>query len=62
MNRRRVRGSLWRLFTEYTKPFLNVILHHVRDDSGFSRPNVSRYETLLFCPRKIVWGMDTRLA
>ena len=23
--------------------FLNVILHHVRDDSGFSRPNVGRY-------------------
>ena len=23
--------------------FLNVILHHVGDDSGFSRPNVGRY-------------------
>ena len=32
-----------RLFREKIKTFLNVILHHVRDDSGFSRPNVGRY-------------------
>ena len=45
MNRTRERESLWRLFTENTKILLNVILHHVRDDSGFSRPNVGRYVT-----------------
>ena len=28
MNRRRERGSLWRLFRENTKTFLNVILRH----------------------------------
>ena len=28
---------------EYDLTFLNVILHHVRDDSLFSRPNVGRY-------------------
>ena len=39
-------GSLWRLFRENTNTFLNGILHHVRDDSGFSRPNVGRYGTL----------------
>ena len=44
MNRTRERGSLGRLFRENTKTFLNGILHHVRDDSGLSRPNVGRYE------------------
>ena len=44
MNRRRERGSLGRLFRENTKTFLNDILHHVGDESGFSRPNVGRYE------------------
>ena len=43
MNRRRERGSLGRLFRENTKTFLNDILHHVGDDSGFSRPHVGRY-------------------
>ena len=33
-------GSLWRLFRENTKTFLNVILHHIRIDSRFSRSNV----------------------
>ena len=36
MNRTRESGSLWRLFMENTKTFLNVNLHHVRDDSEFS--------------------------
>ena len=36
-------GSLRRLFRENTKTFPHVILHHVRDDSGFSRPTVGRY-------------------
>ena len=40
----RTRESPWRLFRENTKSFLNVILHHVRDDSGFSQPNVGRYD------------------
>ena len=44
MNRTRERGSLGRLLRENTKTSLNVILHHVRDDSGFSRPNVGRYD------------------
>ena len=43
MSRTRERGSLWRLFRENTKTFLNGILHHVRVDSRFSRPNVGRY-------------------
>ena len=30
MNRRRERGSLWRLFRENTKTFLNVILHRIQ--------------------------------
>ena len=46
MNRRRERGSLWRLFRENTNTFLNVILHHVWDDSGFSQPNVGRQDFL----------------
>ena len=48
MNGRRERGSLGRLFRENTKTFLNGILHHVRDDSGFSRPNVGRYVFFIF--------------
>ena len=44
MNRTRERGrGLGRLFRENIKTFLNVILHHIWDDSGFSRPNVGRY-------------------
>ena len=43
MSRTRERGRLWRLFRVNTKTFLNVILRHVRDDSGFSRPNVCSY-------------------
>ena len=29
MNRTRERGSLWRLFRENTKTYLNVIPHHL---------------------------------
>ena len=47
MSRGRERGSLGRLFRENTKIFLNGILRHVRDDSGFSRPNVGRYATTI---------------
>ena len=43
MNRTRERGETVELLSENSKTFLNVILHHVRDDSGFSRTNVGRY-------------------
>ena len=34
-------------FSENAKTFLNGILHQVRDDSGFSRPNIGRYAEAL---------------
>ena len=51
MNRMSERGSLWRLFRENTKTFLNVI-HHVWDDSVFSRPNVGYAHTGL--PQNVI--------
>ena len=45
MNRMREGRPVSRGYLERKqKTFLNVILHHVRDDSGFSlRPNIGRY-------------------
>ena len=40
-------GSLWKLFSENTKTFLNVILRDVQDDSRFSQPDVGRYGLLI---------------